>query len=110
MLQSERRNADRAARAFDGRGEADADEGVRLGRIEDGGDDTDDLAVHRDQRAARIARVDGGVELDELRQLPLAVARAESAVKAGDHAGRHRWADAERKSDRDDVVARLQPE
>src|SRR4029079_17747814 len=45
----------------DGDGEADA-----LARRQDRGVDTDDLAQRVEQRAARVARVDGGVRLDEV--------------------------------------------
>ena len=73
--------------------------------LQDRGDDADHLAVHRDQRAARVARVGGGVELDQVGQHALALGRAELALQAGDDAGRHRRADAEREADRDHLVA-----
>ena len=50
--------------------------------FEDGGDDADHLAVHRHQRAAGIAGVGGGVELDQVGQQLLAVGRAELALQA----------------------------
>ena len=46
-----------------GNGEADADTAARL-RI-DGAVDANEMPVHRDQRTAGIARIDGGVGLDE---------------------------------------------
>src|SRR5690606_9757639 len=45
-------------------GEADAD--VAAGRSEDGGVDADQLPAEVDQRAARVAGVDGGIGLDEV--------------------------------------------
>src|SRR5437762_3357179 len=105
---SEWRNADGAARTFDGGREADADESARLGRIEDGGDDADHLAVHGDKRTAGAARIGGGIELNEVLEHALAFGRAKVAIEAGDHARRDRGTDAKRKPYRDHFVARLQ--
>ena len=59
------------ARQVDRDGEAVAR--VEAGLAGDGGVDADDLAPDVDQRAARVARVDRGVGLDEV--LDAAVAR-----------------------------------
>ena len=73
--------------------------------IEDAGDDADDLAVDRDERAAGVARIGGGVELDQVGQQALAFRRTVLAPQSRDHARRDRRADAERKADRDHLVA-----
>ena len=49
----------------DGDGEADADEEALLAGVGEGGDDADDLAGPVEQRAAGVAGVHRGVELDE---------------------------------------------
>src|SRR6476619_1864344 len=50
----------------DGHREADADEDIVLGGVDERGDDADDPAVPIEQRSARVARVDGRVDLDEV--------------------------------------------
>ena len=65
-------------------------------RREDGGVDADHMAVHVEQRAARVAAVDGGVGLDvvvERTGVDVAAARRHDA-------GRHGAAQAERVADR----------
>ena len=57
--------AGRAAGDVDRHGQADADEDVLLGRVDERGDDPDDLAVAVEERTAGVARVDRGVDLDE---------------------------------------------
>ena len=57
--------AGRAAGGGDRDGEADADEEVLLGRVGQRGDDADHLPGPVEQRAAAVAGVDRGVELDE---------------------------------------------
>src|SRR5262249_56222949 len=52
---SERRDADGASGAFDGDGKADADERAVLGRVEQRGDDADDLAIHGHERAPPVS-------------------------------------------------------
>ena len=77
-----------------GDGEAKAD--AAAGRREDRGVDADDLAVHVEQRAARVAAVDGGVGLDvvvERTGVDVAAARRHDA-------GGHGAAQAERIADR----------
>src|SRR6185295_9741042 len=102
----EGRHSRRRGGVLDRHGEADADEDALAIRVQDRGDDADHLAVHRHERAARVARVGGGVELDQVGQHLLAVGRAELALQARDDAGRSRRADAEREADREHVVAR----
>src|SRR3954469_13120330 len=79
---------------------ADADRAA--GRRQDRRVDADHLAVHVEQRSARVAFVDRGVGLD------VVVIRAGLDVPAArrDDAGRDRAAEAERIADRDDPVAR----
>ena len=64
-----RRRAGRAARHGDRHGKADADKEILLGRIDQPGDDADHLAVAIQQRAARIAGIHGGVDLNQVLQL-----------------------------------------
>src|SRR5512137_306672 len=107
-LPSEGMDAGAGGGVLDRHREADADEGALAPRVEDRGDDADHFAVHGDQRPAGVARVGGGVELDQVAQRALAVVRAELALQPGDHAGRNRRPDAERKAHRDHLVAWLQ--
>src|SRR6476660_1719233 len=72
---SERRQAGGRGGVLDRDGEADAQEGARRRRVEDGGDDAHHLAVHGDERPARVARIGGGVELDQVGHLLLALGR-----------------------------------
>ena len=60
-----RGQAGAAAGDVDGHGEADADEHVLLGGVDERGDDADDPAVAVQQRPARVAGVHGGVDLDQ---------------------------------------------
>src|SRR3954466_9343751 len=101
------RKPDRAGRVLDRHGEADADEDALLGRVEQARDDADHLAVERDERPARIARIHRRVELDEVGEDLLAL-RLVFALQARDHAGGGRGADAEREADGDDFIARAQ--
>src|SRR5947207_1470078 len=61
----ERGHTHRHRRIFDRHREADADEHALRGRIEDTGDDADHLARSVQERAAGIAGVHRGVELDQ---------------------------------------------
>ena len=61
--------------------------------------------LHVDQRAAGVARIDGGVGLDE----ELVVGDADLRAREGrDDALRHRLADAERVADGEDEIADLE--
>ena len=82
--------------------EADADRAAR--RRDDRGVDADHLAVQVEQRAARIAAVDGGVGLDVV----VVGAGIDVAVARRDDAGGHRAAEAERIADRDHPFAEPQ--
>ena len=62
----------RAGGILDRHREADADEHALLGRVEDAGDDADHLAVGGDQRAAGVAGIGRGVELDQVGEDALA--------------------------------------
>ena len=62
---SVRGQAGGAAGDVDGHGQADADEHVLLGRVDERGHDADDGAARVEQRAAGVAGVDRGVHLDE---------------------------------------------
>src|SRR5690606_32108784 len=86
-------------------GETDAD--IAAGRRDDRGVDADEQAVHREQRAARIARIDRSVRLDEI-LVALAVGHHAGAPERADDAVGHRLAEAERVTDRDDEVADLE--
>ena len=72
---------------------------------EDRGIDADQESVHVDERAARIAGIDGGIGLDE----ELIVGDADlRAGKRRDDAARHRLPDAERIADGEHDVADFQ--
>ena len=92
-----------AAREIDRDGEADADVAVRSG--EDGGVDADEPAAGVDERAAGVARVDGGVGLDEILVAGDLVEDADAPAGGGDDAHGDGLADAERVADGEDHVA-----
>src|SRR5258707_5374626 len=94
-LRSERRRSDRRRRILDRYGEADADEHALLGRVEQAGDDADDLAVGGHQWAAGITGIGGGIELNQVGEKPRARARAILALEARNDAGRSRRPEAE---------------
>src|SRR5699024_8291573 len=82
-----------------GNREANAD--IATGARQDGGVDADQFAVQIDQRAARVAGVDGGVGLNEVFEaIPEAV-----ATEAADDAGGDGLGQAERVADGNDEVA-----
>ena len=89
-------------------GEADADEDVVAGRVEQGGDDADDVPGAVDQRAAGAAGVDGRVHLDEALVALVGLRVDERALEAGDHADAERAVEAERVAD--DVRLAADPE
>src|SRR5512132_636299 len=95
---SERRNAYGRRSVLDRHGEADADEHALVVRVEDARDDADDLAIHRDERAARTAGIGGGVELDQVGEQALTLRRTVLPPQSRDDAGRDRRPDAERKA------------
>ena len=72
---------------------------------EDRGVDADQPPVHVDQRAARIAGIDGGVGLDE--ELVVGDADLRARERRDDAAG-HRLADAERIADGEHEIADLE--
>ena len=51
-VRSERRHAEGRRGVFNGHRKTNTNKGTHAGRVEDGGDDADHLAVHRDQRPA----------------------------------------------------------
>jgi hypothetical protein len=87
---------------IDGDREADADVAARA--AVDGGVDADHLALEVHEGAARVARVDGGVGLNEV----VVAALADEATLGADDAGRDRVAQAEGIADREDPVADAQ--
>ena len=89
-------------RGADGDGEADA-----LRRRDARCVHADDLAGRVDQRAARVARVQGGVGLDEVVD-EVARLRAQRAPQGAHHAGGDRRLKAERAADGHDELADLQ--
>lgn len=77
--------------------------GGQLGSV-----DADDLAVHVEQRAAAVARVDGRIGLDISRLYSVALRirpRADRTVECADDAGRDRLPIAERIADRNHLLA-----
>ena len=87
----------------DGDGEADAD--VALGGGEDGGIDADQAAAGVDEGAAGVARVDGGVGLDEVLVTADLIEDADAAAGGGDDAHGDGLADAEGITDGKDHIA-----
>ncbi len=83
--------------------EADPDRAARL--REDGGVDADQLAVEIDERAARIARIDRRVGLDEGRDV---AADTGAGERRHDAAG-HGLADTEGIADREHQIADFEP-
>src|SRR5262249_42079270 len=81
-------------------GEADA----RPAR-DDGGVDTDHLALHVHEGTAGIAGIDRGVGLDEIVEGTL----TDVARLRADDAGRHRGLQPERRADGDDPITHLHP-
>ena len=94
------------ADGLDGGGKSDADEGTSRGRIHDGGHDADDLAIHVDQRPAGVARIGGGIKLNQASQNQIPLGVGELAVQARDHASGGRWPHAEGKTDHRHGIAR----
>ena len=70
--------------------------------------DADDVAAGVEQRAARVARVDGGVGLDEVRQRLVVVGRDRAALGRHDAARDRVRVRAERAADGDDELADLE--
>ena len=85
----------------DGRRNGEAETDRAAGRRDDRRVHADHIAVHVEQRPARITPVDGGVGLDEIVIRP----RRDVAVAGRDDAGRHRAAEPERVADRHHPVA-----
>src|SRR4051812_14481938 len=104
-LSLERRQADRARGRIDGYGESDADEDPLLGRVEKPGDDAYHLALGGHEGPARVARIGGGIELDEVGQHALAFGGAVFAAQPRHHACRCGGADSKLATHRPDVVA-----
>ena len=69
------------------------------------GHDADDLAVGGHERPAGVAGIGRSVELDQVGEQALAFRRTVLAPQAGDDARRRRRTDAERKADRDHLIA-----
>src|ERR1700687_6388226 len=105
VMRLERRNAYRRRGVFDRHRKSDADEDALVARVQYRGDDPDHLAIHGGERPAGVSGVGRGVELDQVGQQTLAFRRAVFAFQAGKHASRYRRADAERKTDGDELVA-----
>src|SRR4029453_16984509 len=85
----------------DGDGEADADVAVGVVAGADGVVDADDAAMAGGEHAAGVARVDGGVGLDDLAAL-------EEPVGGADDPGGHGLVEAERAADGDRELADLE--
>src|SRR5271165_580752 len=67
------------------RGQSESDAGVGIGLAENCGIDADDFAIHVDQRAARVAGIDGRVGLNEA--LELAIGDDVAASRRDDSGG-----------------------
>ena len=91
-----------------GHGKADALRAHRLGV--DGGIHADDLAGHVDERTAGVARVDGGVRLDEPLELvdsAVGAGLVDGAVLGGDDAGGDGLTEREWTADGEHPIANL---
>ena len=84
------------------------DEETLVCRIQNGGDDANDLALCGHQRPAGASGIYRGVELDEIRQQALPLRRAEFAPQTGHYSRRHRRTDAEWKADGNDLIAQCE--
>src|SRR4249919_951307 len=105
LLGSVRGQAGGAAGDVDGHGQADADEHVLLGGIDQRGHDADDGPVGVHQRSAGVPRVDRGVHLDEAADDLSRVLAPERAVQAGHDARAHGAGEAEGVADDVGVAA-----
>src|SRR6266511_2181549 len=85
--------------------QADRDEDIVLGGVEQGRDDAHDLAVGVEQRPARVAGVDGGIDLYQAAQLLTAFRVLERPVESGDHPAAHRAGQAEGIADHERLAA-----
>src|SRR5664279_932345 len=94
-LRSVRRQAGGPAGDVDGHGQADPDEDVFLGRIDESRDDADDLAVAVEERPAGVPGVDRSIHLDETVQHQRAVRELERTAEARHDARTHRAGQAE---------------
>src|SRR6185437_4483112 len=76
--------------------------------LDDGDVDADDLALRVDQRATGVARVDGGVGLDDVLDHLAAIAR-KGAMERADDADGDGALQADRAANRDDKLTHLEP-
>src|SRR5215207_373012 len=83
----------------DGHGQADADEHVLLGGVDEGGDDADHPAIAVEQGSARVAGVHGGVDLDEPGVDDVCLRVTERPLQAGHDAVAQGAVQAERVAD-----------
>src|SRR4029079_13292822 len=95
-----------AAGHSDGGRESEADEELLVCRFGERGDDPDDLSGTVEKWPARIARVDGGVELDEAFQR-LSFGDGDGSVQTGDHTGAEGVGEPEGMAGRIDIVTDL---
>ena len=86
-------------------GDGEADAHIAAGGGEDGGVDTDQLAVEIDQRAAGVARVNGGVGLNKI--LVALDTQAGAAQRRHDTGG-HRLTETEGVADGDHEITHLE--
>src|SRR3990172_12412396 len=86
VMPLERRNSHRCRSVLDGHREADADKYALVRRVQNGSHDAHHFAVRGHQRAARVAAIDCGIELDEIGEQTLALRRAVLAPETGNHA------------------------
>src|SRR5450756_2517565 len=92
----------------DGHGEADTDEELVPGGVEDPDYDADHLSITVEQRSARISRVDCRVNLDQAFDGVVGAGGLERAVKARDDAGAERAVQPKRIADSVGLIANVQ--
>ena len=80
---------------------------ARMGvaRVEEGGIDANELAAEIDQGSSCISRIDRGIGLNEIFDLPNS---SLVPVQSANDPGGHRLTDVKRAADRDDEIADLE--
>src|SRR6478736_4406114 len=89
----------------DGHGQADPDEDVLAGRVDEGGDDADHAAGAVEQGTAGVAGIDRRVDLDEVMEDRAVRRFLERPAEPRDDAGAHRRIQPERVADDERLAA-----
>src|SRR6478752_4146455 len=89
----------------DGHGQADPDEDVLAGRVDEGGDDADHAARAVEQGTAGVAGIDRRVDLDEVMEDRAVRRFLERPAEPRDDAGAHRGVQPERVADDEGLAA-----